>query len=341
MDNYISSHDFSPLYSSTDMEFFWSHLKSVILEATLLYIPKLKQSVKQHPKWYTGDIVRKLHCLKSLRKKATSSPTVNNILTLKAAEKSLSFNISLAKSKYESYLVHSFAFSNNKRIYKYIRSYTKQSTLPSTMYFDKLSNSTDLGKATIFNHYFHSVFSNNNNNNNNNNSNKNSAISPNHNSRENDSTLEDIHFTPEDVCSILANLDISKAMGIDGIPNHILKSYSLSLYEPVHHLFHQCYTQSRLPHEWKVHKITPIYKAGDKTSVKNYRPISLLCCISKVFKRIIYNSTFNHISTQISANQFGFLRHRSTTQQLVIFLNTILTAFNCKSQTDVILFRHP
>ena len=125
MDNYISSHDFSPFYSSTDVEFLWSHLKSVIVEAILLYVPKLKRSVKQHPVWYTGDIVRKLHRLKSLRKKVTSSPTVNNILTLKAAEKSLSFKLSLAKSKYESHLVHSFAFSNNNRIYKYIRSYTK------------------------------------------------------------------------------------------------------------------------------------------------------------------------------------------------------------------------
>ena len=175
-------------------------------------------------------------------------------------------------------------------------------------------------------------------NNNNNNSNKISAKSPNHYSHENDPILEDIHFTAEDVLSILASLDVTKAMGIDGIPNHVLKFCSLSLYKTVCHLFYQCYTQLCLPHEWKVHKITPIFKAGDKTSVKNYRPISLLCCISKVFERIIYNFTFNHISTQISANQFGFLRHRSTTQQLVIFLNTILAAFNCKSQTDVIYF---
>ena len=83
------------------------------------------------------------------------------------------------------------------------------------------------------------------------------------------------HFTDEDVYSILANLDVSKVMGINGIPNHILESCSLSLYEPVHHLFHQCYIQSCLPHEWKVHKITPIYKAGDKTSVKT---IALYLC---------------------------------------------------------------
>ena len=112
MDNYIISHDFSLFYSSTDVEFLWSYLKSV----------------KQHPVWYTGDIVRKLHHLKSLRKKATSSPTVNNILTLKATEKSLSFNISLAKSKYESHLFSPTCITTSSS------TLTLKSYVPTTFY---------------------------------------------------------------------------------------------------------------------------------------------------------------------------------------------------------------
>ena len=91
--------------------------------------------------------------------------------------------------------------------------------------------------------------------------------------------------------------------------------------------------ETRLPS-----KIIPIYKSGDKSSVKNYCPISLLCCISKVPESIIYDQIYDTISSHISRNQFGFLPQRSTVQQLLKFTNTIHEAFNHKSQVDTIYF---
>ena len=44
-----------------------------------------------------------------------------------------------------------------------------------------------------------------------------------------------------------------------------------------------------LPREWKAHLITLIYKCGDKAKIRNYWPISLLCILSKVVKKLIYN----------------------------------------------------
>ena len=66
--------------------------------------------------------------------------------------------------------------------------------------------------------------------------------------------------------------------------------------------------QGYLPNKWRIHKIIPIYKSGDKSSVKNYHPISLLCCISKVLESIIYDWIYDTISSHISTNQFGFLK---------------------------------
>ena len=81
--------------------------------------------------------------------------------------------------------------------------------------------------------------------------------------------------------------------------------------------------------------VRPIFKSGDRNSVNNYRPISLLCVTSKVLERIIYNHIIDFVKNSISPYQFGFLRHRSTLQQLLIFLNTINTSRNTNSQTDV------
>ncbi len=114
--------------------------------------------------------------------------------------------------------------------------------------------------------------------------------------------------------------------------------HAVSLSEPILHLFKQCILQSYLPKEWRTHKVVPIFKSGDRSSVKNYRPISLLCCASKVLERIIFDKIYDHISTRISDNQFGFMKHRSTLQQLLKFSHSIQKAFSQKNQVDVTYF---
>ena len=111
-----------------------------------------------------------------------------------------------------------------------------------------------------------------------------------------------ISFEEEDVFQYLSRLDPAKAMGIDNIPNLVLKYCSQSLCSPIHHLFQQCVKQGYLSNEWRIHKTIPIYKSGDKSSVKNYRPISLLCCISKVLESIIYDRIYDTISSHISSS---------------------------------------
>ena len=122
-------------------------------------------------------------------------------------------------------------------------------------------------------------------------------------------------------------------MGIDGIGPKILKYCSLSLYKPLHHLFSLCLSQHCIPEQWKIHLITPIHKSGDKSAVRNYRPISLLCSISKVLENLIYNHLIEFISTNISDSQFDFLPNRSTLQQLLLFVNEII---NSHSPVEVI-----
>jgi len=70
--------------------------------------------------------------------------------------------------------------------------------------------------------------------------------------------------------------------------------------------------------------------------ISNYRPISLLCVISKVLERIIFNSTINFLSNSFTSYQFGFLPGRSTLQQLLIFINDLFEAKNNSMGTDVI-----
>ena len=143
-----------------------------------------------------------------------------------------------------------------------------------------------------------------------------------------ESFICDINVSESNVFKILQSFDVSKAMGCDGISPELLKQCSLSLYRPLHYLFSLSLSQSYLPLEWRTHLIKPVFKSGDKNSIKNYRPISLLPVVSKVLEKLVYNRIVDFISSSISSSQYayGFHRGRSTFQQLLVFFNTIFSS---------------
>ena len=77
-----------------------------------------------------------------------------------------------------------------------------------------------------------------------------------------------------------------------------------------------------------------MFKSGEKNLVSNHRPISLLCNVSKVLEKLVYNKIINFITESISLVQFGVLKGRSTLQQLLVFLNYVHN--NHDQQVDII-----
>ena len=61
----------------------------------------------------------------------------------------------------------------------------------------------------------------------------------------------------------------------------------------------------------------PLKVRGKKCKVDNYRPISLLNSVSKVMERLVFNHIYPVVSPQINSAQHGFMKHRSTTTQLI------------------------
>ena len=192
---------------------------------------------------------------------------------------------------------------------------------------DSRSATSDTGKAELFNTFFHSVFT------------SSSFSIP------NASTLSlpsscicTSRFSESEVFEALSTLDPTKSNGCDGIGPKLLKHCALALYIPLHHLFSVSLSKQHIPNEWKCHSITPIFKSGDKSLVKNYRPISLLCIVSKVLEHLIYNrvSKFLTDNNILCHRQFGFRKHHSTTQQLLIFLTNVLNALNNHPKCDII-----
>ena len=78
--------------------------------------------------------------------------------------------------------------------------------------------------------------------------------------------------------------------------------------------FNNCFRRGIFPNQLKVAKVIPLYKDGDRSDPSNYRPISLLPVIGKIFEKIIYHRIVNFLDhfKLLNKNQFGFRKKRST-----------------------------
>ena len=133
-----------------------------------------------------------------------------------------------------------------------------------------------------------------------------------------------------------SRLDHLKAMGCDYISPKILKFCAASLSGPVTSLINKCLESWTFLEEWKTHMITPTPKSGDLSSIRNYRPISLLCILSKVMEKLVYDKIIDFIRPQLSHAQYGFLQKRSSTTQLLTCYSEVVDAFESKTSADVI-----
>ena len=96
--------------------------------------------------------------------------------------------------------------------------------------------------------------------------------------------LNNISITPKMVKKVIMNLDLSKASGPDCIPVVVLKNCEPELSFILAELFNKCLKESCFPDCWKVSSVVPVFKnVGERSTAKNYRPVSLLSVVSKVF----------------------------------------------------------
>ena len=108
-----------------------------------------------------------------------------------------------------------------------------------------------------------------------------------------DSSLSSCHFTRDDILRIINNLDPNKAHGHDEISIRMLKICGDSICRPLSIIFKTCLRTSIFRLEWKETNIVPIHEKGDRQSVINYRPVSLLPICGNIFERLLYNEMLN------------------------------------------------
>ena len=140
------------------------------------------------------------------------------------------------------------------------------------------------------------------------------------------------------VSKFLKEVKPNKAAGPDGVHGKILKNCAVSIAYPLSIIFRVSYNSGMIPKEWKLANVVPVHKKGSKTSVENYRPISLTSLVMKIFEKIVRDELMLRCEAMLGENQHGFLPRKSCTTQLINFTDNVSRAMNQSLRTDIVYF---
>ena len=137
--------------------------------------------------------------------------------------------------------------------------------------------------------------------------------------------LEILGVDRDEVYKALKTLKPKKGLDCHGIPPILLKHLRLQLVQPITALINKCLLTSNWVPDLKISKVIPIPKHNHASNMEDYRPISLISSISKVFERIVYNKIEHHLllNNVLGMNQFGFRRGHSTSHAITKVVSEI------------------
>lgn len=295
------------------------------------YVPKKLIRKRIFPPWYSSALVKvlkeKYKCFCKFKKyKLLTDKQAMDILRDRANR--------LEENCYKIYInnVEKSIKENPKFFWRYFKT-KNTSNYPSVMIFNKNKSSSGIEICNFFADYFHSTFL----------TPDSDPVNLNYNnnnidfhSMSVDGDISTVYISDSTVKSKLLKLDAYKSAGPDGIPPILLIKCAEQLSVPLQILFNRSLKEGYMPNVWKMAYISPIHKKGSKNEITNYRPISKLCSIAKVFEKIIYEQLYASISKYLPLSQHGFIRGRSTVSNLILLNDFVSGSMDEGKQVDVV-----
>ena len=139
--------------------------------------------------------------------------------------------------------------------------------------------------------------------------------------------------------NIIDSLAPKSSSGHDGISTKLLKTVKNSLLTPITIIVNQMINTGIFPDNLKIAKVNPVYKKDDDRQFTNYRPISLLSSISKIFEKVIFKQLYNYFHEKhlFYSSQYGF-REKHSTEYAALELVDRITFEMDQSNTPISLF---
>ena len=150
----------------------------------------------------------------------------------------------------------------------------------------------------------------------------------------------EIDITVDIVRKEIKSLNINKSIGPDEISPRLIKELVNYISVPITIIMKKSLADGYLPKDWRLAIVSPIYKKGAKNLAENYRPISLTSIICRLMEKLLKCQIMNHLEQEnlLSKKQYGFVNKRSTTTQLLNYLDFCAEAIANGNVVDAIYF---
>lgn len=300
-----------------------------LLEPSIDTIPKAFFPSRGYPVYYSYELISLIKRKDSVRMKVKSEkrPVVRASLEKEFSDYRKLVKVGI-KACFDDYVrdCEEKIKSNTKCFFAFTKSLNKTNSLPNSVKYVDEEASDRESVCNLFAKYFNSVY--------------NPVIQPDSEVVPDPFTHQidpnDMSFTPAEVEMALKRFDRNKVASPAGVPMMFFMHLSLSLSLPLSILFNKSLAECKFPSKWKTGFVSPIFKEGNKDDVANYRPISILCAISKVFERLVFNKLFDEVKSDIHYTQHGFFERRSTQSNLMEYVSFVADAMVAGGQVDTV-----
>lgn len=281
-----------------------------------MFVPKMKIKSKfKFPIWFDDDLKQNTINKRAAHRQYKITRNIddyNHFSNLRAVCKEQ------ASICYRNYIneIENSVLNDPRIFWDYVRDKNKEDRIPNTMsYLDEIAED---GKsiANLFAMHFASVYD--------------DSLTDNTNSNidiqdtVNGVNVNSLYIGINEVLDKLINLDCKKGPGPDEISAYFLKYCAFALSRPLWLLFNKSLSEGIFPTIWKSSYIVPIYKkTGDKGMVINYRPITRISHIPKIFESLVNDYLTFKLKNCITSKQHGFFQGRSITTNLLIYQDFI------------------
>lgn len=315
--------NFEAGFHDRSIEDNWLTFKTKMTDLTNKFIPTITFRANHNKPWFSKPQKRLENKKKRLFRAAKRNPSACAWEKYYSAESTYLLSIRNAKRAFFHTDLPKILGNNPRKFWKILN---PQQAPAITLANSLGEEASDAECAHIFNTAFSSVFT------------DESDMLPPATNAYLSLSMPSVTFSVPGITCIIESIKMSSSAGADEITTKLLKNTRHVSAVYLSMLFAQSLSTGSIPIDWKVGKVVPVFKSGNKESPLNYRPISLTSVPCKIMEHVIYSHVMNFLDSInfFHPSQHGFRKNLSCDTQLAIFVHDLHVNLDCNLQTDAI-----